>query len=111
MNLFAHRPPSLHKAIAGRALTGLLLQDNSLFLRFVDATLALDLDTRAFIFRPLRGHWMTFPGWLRIARVLQDDSQVTLEVCGALFTSRLVLRKSDGAWRVIFQGGRILASA
>jgi hypothetical protein len=54
---------------------------------------------------------MTFPGWLRIARVLQDDSQVTLEVYGALFTSRLVLRKSDGAWRVIFQGGRILASA
>lgn len=106
-----HRPPSLHHAIAGRDLTGILVDDGSLLLRFPDATMVVNLSTRTYCFQPVLATWLTFPGWLRIARVIQDQSQIILVVSGALFTARIIIRRTKDDWRMVLQGGRILASA
>ncbi|MBI1793426.1 MAG: hypothetical protein HYR70_04460 [Chloroflexi bacterium] len=103
------RPLSLHRAIAGRDLTGILVDDGNLLLRFSDAMVVVDLSTRAHRFQPVLATWITFPGWLRIARVIEDQSQVILVVSGALFTARIVIRHINNEWRMILQGGRILA--
>jgi hypothetical protein len=111
LSFLRHRPPSLQRAIAGRDLTGILLEDGNLLLRFPDATMVIDLSTRAYRFQPILATWLTFPGWLRIARVIEDQSQIILVVSGALFSARIIIRRAKDDWRMILQGGRILASA
>ena len=103
--------PSLHRAVAGRSLTGILIDDGNLLLRFTDAAMVIDLSKRTFAFRRVLADWLTFPGWLRISRVIEDQNQIILEVSGALFTSRIAIRKTDGDWKIVLQGGRILGSA
>ena len=105
-----HRPPSLQCAIAGRDLTGILVDDGNLLLRFPDAMMVVDLSTRTYHFQSVLATWMTFPGWLRIARVIEDQSQIILVVSGALFTARIIIRSTKNGWQMILQGGRILAS-
>jgi len=105
-----HRPPSLQRAIAGRDLTGILMDDSNLLLRFPDAMMVIDLSMRTYRFQPILATWMTFPGWLRIVRVIEDQSQIILVVSGALFTARIIIRKTKDGWRMVLQGGRILAS-
>ena len=104
------RWPSLHRAIAGRVLTGILIEEENLLLRFVDATLRVNLKTRTYGFQPVQVHWLTLPGWLRVTRVIQDQHQVILETSGNLFTARIVVRETECEWHMTFQGGRILAS-
>ena len=104
------KPPSLQRAIAGRDLTGILLEDGNLLLRFPDAMMVIELSTRAYRFQPILATWMTFPGWLRIVSVIEDQSQIILVVSGALFTARIIIRKTKDGWRMVLQGGRILAS-
>jgi hypothetical protein len=104
------RPPSLHHAIAGRLLTGILVEEDNLFLRFVDATLRVNLKTRSYSFNPVPVHWLILPGWLRVVRVIEDQYQVILETSGSLFTARIVVREIEREWRITFQGGRILVS-
>jgi hypothetical protein len=104
-----HRPPSLRDAIAGRDLTGILVEDDNLLLRFPDAAMVIDLPTRTYRFQTVLATWLTFPGWLRIAHVIEDKSQVILVVSGALFTARIIIRHTKNGWRMILQGGRILA--
>ena|ERR1700690_443753 len=103
--------PSLQQAIAGRGLTGILIDDGNLLLRFTDAAMVIDLSKRTFAFRRVLADWIIFPGWLRITRVIEDQNQIILEVSGALFTSRIVVRRADGDWKIVLQGGRILGSA
>ena len=105
-----HRPLSLQRTLAGRDLTGILVEDGNLLLRFPDATMVVDLSTRAYRFQPILATWLTFPGWLRIVRVIQDQSQIILVVSGALFTARIIIRRTKDDWRMVLQGGRILAS-
>jgi len=102
---------SLHHAIAGRVLTGILIEEESLLLRFVDATLRVNLKTRVYKFQPVLAHWLTLPGWLRVTRVIEDQHQVILETSGGLFIARIIVREIENEWRITFQGGRILASA
>jgi hypothetical protein len=104
------RQPSLHRAIAGRILTGILVEEDNLLLRFVDATLRIDLNTRVYKFQSVLVHWLTLPGWLRVTRVIEDQHQVILEISGGLFTARIVVRETEREWHITFQGGRILAS-
>ena len=104
------RQPSLHRAIAGRILTGILVEEDNLLLRFVDATLRIDLNTRVYKFQSVLVHWLTLPGWLRVTRVIEDQHQVILETSGGLFTARIVVREIEHEWHITFQGGRILAS-
>jgi hypothetical protein len=102
--------PSLQRAIAGRILTGILVEENNLYLRFVDSTLCVDLHTRAYKFQPVQVYWLTLPGWLRVTRVIEDQHQVILETSGSLFTARIIVRKAGKEWHITFQGGRILTS-
>ena len=104
------RQQSLHRAIAGRILTGILVEEDNLLLRFVDATLRINLQTRAYKFQPVLVHWLTLPGWLRVTRVIEDQHQVILETSGSLFTARIIVRETEREWHITFQGGRILAS-
>ena len=102
----------LHRILAGRILTGILLDngDPHLLLRFQDATMLVNLETRSHSFQSIQATWMMFPGWLRITRVVEDRSQVILEVSGALFIAHIAVRKIGGEWRMVLQGGRLLAS-
>jgi len=45
------KTPSLHSAIAGRILTGLLIEENNLLLRFTDTSMIVNLPDRTFAFR------------------------------------------------------------
>jgi hypothetical protein len=103
--------PSLQRAIAGRDLTGIMLDDGNLLLRFTDAQMVINLSDRTFRFQHVLSDWITFPGWIRISRVIEDQSQIILEVSGALFTARIAVRQTNSDWMIVFQGGRILASA
>ena len=105
-----HQPPSLQHVIAGRDLTGILVDGGNLLLRFPDAMMIIDLAARTYRFQPILATWLTFPGWLRIVRVIEDQSQIILVVSGALFTARIIIRSTKDGWRMILQGGRILAS-
>ncbi len=97
------RPPvTLPEALTGRLLTGLFIEGGCLHLRFTDAVMAVDLDSRTHRHEPQRETWLAFPGWLRIARVLQDSSQVVLETTGAVYSSRISIRHSQGRWHVFF---------
>ena len=103
--------PSLHRAIAGRNLTGIMLDDGNLLLRFTDAQMVFHLSDRTFQFQRVLSDWIAFPGWLHISRVIEDQSQIVLEVSGALFTARIAVRRAGEDWKIVFEGGRILASA
>ncbi len=106
---------SLQEALCGRDLTGLYLEEetNELHLRFLDAAVIIDLARGKFEFCdpedlfPVR---LTFPGWLRVAQVIEEESQFALEVAGALFTARIVICRKVEGWSISLQGGRILAS-
>ena len=105
------KTPSLHSAIAGRILTGLLIEENNLLLRFTDTSMIVNLPDRTFAFRTIQAHYITFPGWLRVMHVAQDQSQIILEVLGGLYTARISICFTNNNWKIVFQGGRILASA
>ena len=108
-------PPTLDQVLAERLLTGLFIEDERLYLRFVDSVVTVDLTTRAFQFGGRKIHhtaWLSLAGWLRVTRVLEEKTQLTLEVSGALYTARIHARCSEGrGWFLIFSGGRGLASA
>jgi hypothetical protein len=110
------RKVSLQEAICGRDLTGLYLEEetNELHLRFIDSTLTIHLGTRDIEFRKrdiASSMWLSFPGWLRVTRVIEDGHQISLVVSGAIYTMRIVVRESHQHWHILFQGGRLLASA
>ena len=104
------QPDSLDRAIAGRNLTGIMLDDGNLLLRFTDAQMIINLSDRTFRFHHVLSDWITFGGWLRVSHVIEDQSQIILEVTGAIFTARIAVRKTGDDWHIVFQGGRVLAS-
>ncbi len=109
MFLLAPNKASLHQAIAGRDLIGIMLDDGNLLLRFIDAAMVINLSERTYRFQRVLSDWIAFPGWLRVARVIEDQNQVILEVSGAIYTARIAVRKSgNDDWHIVFQGGRIL---
>lgn len=105
--------PSLSSAIRGRELNALLLEDDNqtLRLRFSDNSMALvNLNTREFEIVSARKYkeWLTLPGWVRIANVMEDDNQIILVVSGAIYMSRISFRFSHQRWQIFFSGGRLL---
>ncbi len=105
----------IEKVLTDQLLTGIWLEDACLFIRFSNHEIAcIELTTRIIMtgaVRPDGGDkvpWLTFPGWLKILRVMQDPHQVVLEV-GALYTARICIRHSKDRWQIVFQGGRALA--
>ncbi len=102
--------PALQRVVAGRILTGILIDDGNLLLRFVDAMLIVDLSKRICRFQSVLANWMILPGWLRVVRVIEDQNQIIMVVSGALYTAHIIVRKVGGEWNIVLQGGRILAS-
>ena len=106
------RKPSLASAISGRELNALFLDDDlTLRLRFSDNSAAVvNLCTRDF--EMVSGHkykeWLTLPGWVRIANVIEDANQIILVVSGAIYTARISFRFSHQRWQIFFSGGRLL---
>jgi hypothetical protein len=101
MKLFSPPRCSLHDALAGRMLTGLIIEEGRLFLRLTDRTVCVDLATRAWNNEKRAGAWLSFPGWLLIRRVIQDASQVTLDISGALYSARISARLVHGDWMLV----------
>jgi hypothetical protein len=101
MRLFAPPGRSLPDALAGRVLTGLIVETGRLFLRLPDETICVDLATRDWRTEKRSDVWLTFPGWLLIRRVVQDNSQVSLDISGALYSARISARLVHGEWTLV----------
>ena len=107
------RKLSLASAICGRELNALILDDDNqtLRLRFSDNNAAvINLYTRDFEMVSAHKYkeWLTLPGWVRIANVIEDARQIVLIVSGAIYTARISFRYSHQRWQIFFSGGRIL---
>ena len=104
--------PRLQDFITGQILTGIWLENDNLYLCFAGKkVMNLHLNSRECT-EGGRGSdepWLIFPGWLTVQRVIQDAAQVIL-VVSALYSGRICIRKTQGHWRIIFQGGRDLAA-
>ena len=119
---FPRRKPSLASATCGRELNALILDDDNktLRLRFSDnSAVVVNLYTRDF--KMVSAHkyqeWLTLPGCLRIANVIEDANQIILVVSGAtpalacgasVYTARISFRISHQRWQIFFSGGRLL---
>ena len=97
---------SIKKLLAGRLLTGIVVNEEKLSLRCTDAHIEVDLDARSWKFGSSPDYYITFPGLLRIARVLEDESQIVLIISGALFSSQIAIRKKTD-WRIVFDANFI----
>ena len=95
---------SLQDALVGRLLTGIFIDEDDphLHLRFTDAVLGIDLTTGEYLFKESRAVWLSFPGWLRIVKVLRDTSQIVLITSGAVYSAALTIRNSKGRWSIVF---------
>ena len=89
-------------------------------LRFSDnSAVVVNLSTRKVVEKSARDYkeWLMLPGWVRIANVIEDTSQIILVVSGAtpalacgasVYTARISFRFSHQRWQILFSGGRIL---
>ena len=107
------RKLSLASAICGRELNALFNDEDNqtLRLRFSDnSATVVNLCTRDFEMVSAHKYkeWLALPGWVRIANVIEDTSQIILVVSGAIYTARISFRFSHQRWQIIFSGGRIL---
>ena len=93
---------SLADLLNGRFLSGILVEDSELSLRFRDARIKIDLGTRTWQLGANPGYWLTFPGLLRIVRVVEDRTQLILTVSGALYTAEIAVRQKNGVWQLVF---------
>ena len=91
----------LKELLRNKFLTGIFLEEGSLHLRLTDAVIAVNLKTRDWRFGSKKRTFLTFPGLLRIVRVLEDDNQVVLIISGAVYSSRIAIRKNKD-WRILF---------
>lgn len=103
---------SLKNAISGRMLTAIYVEGSNLYLRLSDAIVTINLDTREYRFGGRRpdDFWIVPFGWLRISRLLEEQSQIILEVAGSLYSARIYVRFAENRWFISFAGGRGLAS-
>ena len=91
---------TIKELLVGRLLTGIIVNKGVLSLRCTDARIEVDLDARSWKFGSSQDYWLTFPGLLRIARVLEDESQIVLIISGALYSSKIAIRKK-AEWRIL----------
>lgn len=91
---------SLKELLSNKLLTGIYLEDGLLYLRLTDAVITVDLNTREWSFSKKRRIWLVFPGLLRIAQVQEDHHQVVLIISGAIFSSKISLRKKK-EWNLL----------
>jgi hypothetical protein len=92
---------TLKDLLKNKFLTGIFLEEGTLHLRLTDAVIAVNLKTRDWRFGSKKRTFLTFPGLLRIVRVLEDDNQVVLIISGAVYSSRIAIRKNKD-WRILF---------
>lgn len=108
--LFRPRPPSLSTEIYGRELNGVFIEGDSAWLRFSDnSAFVVNLETLAFSRTPARSwkEWISFPGWLRITGVDEHPEEISLTVSGAIYSSRICLKKQGVRWQISFGCGQI----
>ena len=96
------KPRSIADLLLGRFLSGILIEGSELSLRFRDARIKIDLNERSWRFGANPGYWLTFPGLLRVVRVIEDRTQIILVVSGALYTSEIAVRQKKGGWQLVF---------
>ncbi len=92
---------TLKELLRNKFLTGIFLEEGTLHLRLTDAVIAVNLQTREWRFGSKKTIFLTFPGLLRIVRVLEDDNQLVLIISGAVYSSRIAIRKKKD-WRILF---------
>jgi hypothetical protein len=92
---------TLKELLRDKFLTGIFLEEGTLHLRLTDAVIDVDLASRDWSFGDKERTFLVFPGLLRIARVLEDESQVLLIISGAIFSSRIAIRKNKN-WQILF---------
>lgn len=104
---------SLNNAISGRMLTAIYVEGDNLYLRLSDAVVTINLVTREYRFGGRRPDefWIVPFGWLRISRLLEEQSQIIFEVASTLYSARIYVRFAENRWFISFAGGRGLASA
>ena len=91
---------TIKELLVGRLLTGIIINEGILSLRCTDARIEVDLGARSWKFGSSPDYWLTFPGLLRIAGVLEDKSQIVLIISGALYSSKIAIRKKTN-WRIL----------
>ena len=91
---------TIKELLVGRLLTGIIINEGILSLRCTDARIEVDLNARSWKFGSSPDYWLTFPGLLRIAGVLEDKSQIVLIISGALYSSKIAIRKKTN-WRIL----------
>lgn len=108
----SRRASHLAPALRGRELKALFLDagEDMVRLCFSDnSAVAINLQTRAVNSIRVKEYpvWISLPGWVRIADVTEDASQIVLVVSGTIYTARISLRLVRERWRIVFSGGRI----
>ena len=91
---------TLKELLTGRLLTGIIANEGILSLRCTDARIEIDLSARSWEFGSSPDYWLSLPRLLRIARVLEDESQIVLVISGALYSSKIAIRKKTD-WRIL----------
>lgn len=95
----------------GREITGFYVgnDDRVARVRFSDSTALLINPDRTFkhVEANVFSEWLTIPGWVRVANVIEDENQIIFVVSGAIYTSRISFRKCGERWQLAFTGGRI----
>ena len=108
--LFHPRPHTLSTELCGRELNGVFIEGDSARLRFSDnSAVVLNLESRAFFHETARSwkEWISFPGWLRITGVDELPEEISLTVSGAIYSSRICLKKHGVHWQISFGSGQI----
>ncbi len=109
---FFSKRSALAATLIGREINALYLDDGTAAarLRFSDGSaVVIDLQSRRS--SPIKANeyavWLTLPGWVRIANVIEDASQVVMVVAGAICTARITFRLSRERWQIYFSNGRL----
>lgn len=108
--LFRSRTPTLSVDLCGRELSGVFIEGETARLRFSDnSAIVLNLESRAFSHETARSwkEWLSFPGWLRITGVKELPNEISISVAGAIYSSRICLRRHGAHWQISFGNGQV----
>jgi hypothetical protein len=110
LNFFRPQSPALSGDLCGRELCGLFIEGDTVRFRFSDnSAVVLNLESRVFSHATARlwKEWFSFPGWLRITGVKELPNEISISVAGAIYSSRVCLKRHGDHWQVSFGSGQV----
>ncbi len=110
LDFFCPHPPALSGDLCGRELSGLFIDGDTVRFRFSDnSAVVLNLESRVFSHATARSwkEWLSFPGWLRITGVKELPNEISISVAGAIYSSRICLKRHGDHWQIHFSNGQI----